>query len=677
MDTFRNPDDLVKHVEDQRKAAANPRLRLADVIGVAQCYYLGAQWLNTVNVSVPQRQDGLGRRMVDWSPDSSKIRAVVNRVTKYVTKEAAATHPEQIFVDGIPPEADPSLDAEYRASTLESLANLTIKESGFLREAQDANLNRAIGGSWGLLLYIKQYERIVNGEKIPDRCIRAEAFDPTRLILDPAVTSRRLADHDEVIYEDVWTIAKVNRVFGVKMDQALFPDMAQLAAHECNMNRLSGGFLYAHYAAYSKTKATRVAQVHVKDPTGRHGTMYVLYQDESRQWKVHNFKDPTSPFGGCGLPLVLIHGHRRPGNPFGIAGGQMTKDDQDRMNLLWSQFFRHQQRYGSPQVVVDKRLFGQDVSEDDVRDKFTNRVGGVVVTSQRGEKALPPPMFLNPPPPPTYTAEISAKFEEDMRQQVSRAEGNFGLGTKSHVPFQTTERLLEEADQVLGIRVGEDALAYEDLLNVAVGTMVRFVHEDVPGTLALLAERGFGQDEFSTLIGTDPETMAGCELKIRESSVRYRSLASKQQSLDTALVNKAIDPVSWRSELATLDIALTTTDGQMRKDLVREVQRLVLGVPWTPLPLGEYNAIALTLLRRALFDRRVRDDPSAKQRVLEAIVAQQQAMAMEAMLQAPPPEGGGEQGQAGAMEEPQVPDTLGSLLEQVGGQRGVPALPAA
>lgn len=677
MQTFSNSESLIAHVEEVRRADAPSRENFADGAGRAQSYYVGAQWLQSnVPLAVLQRQDGLGRYLTDWNPDSSKLRATVNRVTKYVTKEAAATHPDTFEIDGTAPESDPSLDAENKARTLEDLANITVGLSGFLAQAQDANLNRAIAGSWGLQCYIDTYDRVVNGQKVPDKCLKVAAFDPARLVLDPACTSRRLADHDEVIYEDTWTLTKVQRVLGVKLDPDKMPEFGTLCAHECNMSRLSRGALYAHYTAYSKTKATRVAQVHLKDATGRFGLMYTLYQDEEREWKVHNFDAPESPYGGNGLPMVLIHGHRRPGSPFGIAAGQMTKDDQDRMNLLWSQFFRHQQKYGSPQVVVDKRLFGQEVSDDEVAQKFTNKIGSVVVTNQRGEKPIDGPSYLTPPQPPPYIADISEKFEADMQQQVARAEGHFGLGAKSHVPYQTTERLLEEADQILGIRVREDARAYEDLLQVAVGTVVKFVQDDVPGTLVNLNDKGFGQDEFATIVGTDSYDLNGCVLKIRESSVRYRSLASKQQSLDTALVNKAIDPMLWRGELATLDIALTTIDNQMQREIARKVQRLVLGEDWQPLPLGEYNVFALTTLRRALFDRRVRDDPAQTARVTEAIVLQEQAVAMEAALQA-------SDGQTGLsspgqpQEEQQPPDTLGSLLQQVGGQQGVPALPAA
>jgi hypothetical protein len=54
----------------------------------------------------------------------------------------------------------------------------------------------------------------VDGQQatIPDKRIRAFGFDFTRLILDPARMSAPLCDHDEVIYSDVWTAAKLKRV---------------------------------------------------------------------------------------------------------------------------------------------------------------------------------------------------------------------------------------------------------------------------------------------------------------------------------------------------------------------------------------------------------------------------------------------------------------------------------
>jgi hypothetical protein len=237
----------------------------------------------------------------------------------------------------------------------------------------------------------------------------------------------------------------------------------------------------------------------------------------------------------------------------------------------------------------------------------------------------------------------------------------------------TQARANNEADQVLGIRVQEDTDAYTDLLHVLVGTNVKLLRSENPGTLVNLRTKGFGEDEFQVLLGMDPYD-AGVTIKVRESSVRFRSLAEKRSDLNTALQLQAIDPISYRMENASNDTPLTASDNTMFREIRRAVNDLLMGRPWRSRPLGEYNNTALTLLRQAQFDRRARQNPQIEDMVIQAIMAQLQAGGQEQVLAQAPMQAAQAQPEQQQPEEEtdQGPTSIEELLSQVSGGGGSP-----
>lgn len=691
--SYNSPEQLNSVVEELRQAAAPTRWQIARANGVSQCYYVGIQWIGGGYVnSVPNSTTGrsLAGFRTDMNPDSSRLRTTLNLVTKMIVRAGGATYPSQLYVEGLPPDFDPGIEASFKAQVHETLANMSIDYSSFLAHAQDAQFNRCICGSWGVGFYIRDSVRDVDGQMVPDKCVKSFTFDPVRLILDPAQTARDLEEHEVVIYEDVWTLAKLRRIYGqaikdergeskpglVYIKESEAKTFGDLLAQEIEISQISNGQLYQHYRTHSRTKGTRVVQVHTKGSDGRFGRLDVLVQDGTGKFIPVNFDDPTSPFGGSGMPLGLIHGHRRPGSMWSIGEGQMTKDSQDQVNLAGSLLWRQVQRHGGPKLLVDMRNFPQNTKVEDVASKFSNAVGGIFDYRASGEKNVPPPQYLETPAPQPFIMDLIARAEDHMREQAMRTGGNFGTdAAKSHVPYTTTNRLLEEADQPLGIRVEEDEAAYGRLIRTLVSTNIRLVQEENPGTLAWLREKGFGQEEFMVCLQTNPYEL-GTELRAR--GVRFRSLQARKQDLESAMVNKAISPIKYRTEQAELDTPVTSEDRRMFMAIRRKVDRLIRGAPWEAMALGEYNEICLGLLRQAMLDRRVENDPEAKARVQEAVWLQMEAAyhetAMMAAAQAPQQPMAGQQAQA----QPQSM-TLGDVLSQMegNGPQGVPAEPAA
>ena len=692
---YKNPDELTSTVSEMREAASALRWQLARTIGVSQCYYLGAQNIGGgYIVSGPNSTTGrtLTRNNADTNPDSTRLRVVHNLVTKMIIKAAAATHPAKIEVEGTAPDFDPGIEATVKAQTLESLANISVDYSGFLQAAQDAQFNRVIAGVWGLGFFMKDSEREIDEQMVPDRCVKAFTFDPTRLILDTGEKSKDLLDHEVVVYEDVWTIDKVRRTFGAQIEMGSgeskpgkvyievdkMPRFGDLVAQEIEISNMSNGQLYQHYRTHSRSRATRVVQVHTKGSDGRFGRMDVLIQDSRGKLIAVNFDNPESPFGGSGLPLALIHAHPRPGSMWSIGEGQMTKDAQDQVNLAASLFWRQLQRHGGPKLLADLRNFPQGTTEEQLNNRFTNAVGGVFAYQARTEKGVPPPNYLETPAPQPFIMDAIDRAQQHMREQTSRVQESSGLGAKTHIPYATTDRLLEEADQVLGIRVQTDAAVYTQLIQTLVATNINLVKAENPGLLGFLRTKGFGQDEFMVCLETD-EYELGTELKVRESSVRFRSLAARQQSLENALDKQAITPMGYRAELSEDDVPLTATDKRMFGAIRKRVDRLVRGEPWEPMALGEYNEQCLASLREAMFDRRVERDPAAKQRVREAVWLQMESAYREQAMKAEAEAAANPQPQAPQEQPAQGPMTLGDIVSQMEGasQQGVPAEPQA
>lgn len=679
---FNRPEELMQFHRDAVSSASMTRLQQSRICAQTQCYYQGLQWWqNNISTSLYRSGTGTGRLWTDWNPDSNKLRATINRTAQHIQKAAAATFPEQIYVDVHQSEADPGIDASFNARVFEQTANCAIDYSAMLDTSRAAQFNRVISGTWGFLFYISNEIRYVDGQEIPDKRIRSAPFDPVRLVLDPADTSRNLLDHEYVIYEDAWTLERVERVLGIKIpdsDRDKYKTIGALMANELMMNTISQNMLYNQYRQHSTSRGTMVTQVHVRDASGRFGRMYVCVQDAKGEYRPVNFDNPVSPFGGSGLPLFLLHGHRRPMSMWSIGEGQMLKDDQDRLNLLGSMYYRWIQTSSGPTRWVDRRNFPKATTDEQIRQQMSNRIGGVMIYEARTEKGIPQPHTDNFPAPPQHIMNDMASIEGSMRQQNHRAEGHYGMGLKSHVPDSSFSRALEEQDQVFGIRVKEDAATYAQATELLIGTTIKFVKEQVPGTLIRLRDDGFGEEEFRVLLGSS-EYGCGCTVIVRESSIRFRSIQSRQQDLDKAASVQQITPMEARMERAIMDTPITSSDRQMVSELNKAVHELLAGVPWQPLPMGKYTEVALDLLRRALFDKRAKENPRIKQMVLEAIVLQTRAIGEEAALAAPPVAQGGEAGTMGGGEQPQE-QTLGDILMQMnqqGGQPGVPAEPAA
>lgn len=658
---FESRTKLFEYVKGVHDAALGLRTELGAKCGVDQCYYEGIQWLSG-NTSIPSGYSNIVRFFTNYQPEARRLRVTANRITKYLIKAAAATEPSQLSVEVFPPDADCGPVMLSRAQLYENVLNAAIAESGLLEAAKAANHGRCVCGSYGIGLYVCYGNRQIDYGEGPmqmlDRRVKSFVFEPTRLILDPANKSRDLHDHEYVAYTDVMTASKIKRDLGVALDEKKLATVGQLLPIEMEMNRLSQNKLYSQYKTYSSTKGAKVTFLYIKDDSGRFGICYTIIEPAQGDMICTNFESPISPFGGNGLPLFLLHAHRRSDTMWGISDVSMMRDDQDRHNLLWTQTFRILQKNSGYSVVVDKRSIPRGTSEEEFAQRVTNQAGGVVfVDGGRRDENRQMPVFAQPPQPPPMLIDLAGAMEAAMRESVFRAEGNFGV-TKSHVPDSSFQSAIEQADQILDIRVRQDVETYQKIAAVMLGTVIQAVQAQAPSVLAMLRKAGLGEEDFAELMQADPYDL-DCTIKLRESAIRHRPPQARLQEIKEAADRQMIDPLTYRMAMAgDLDMPLTQADRNMLSRANRWAVRILAGEEWTPLPMGvEASQVFIRAFQEAMLDRRA--DQAAVERLARAVMAQEE-MAFEQMM-ASNPEAMAAQA-APAEPAQQEPQTLSDLL---------------
>jgi hypothetical protein len=669
-------DKLFEFIKTAEQAYEPMRTQLGQSRGVAGCYYEEIQWLgrNAGSVVGSYRDGTIRRYPLDYSPEASKLRVIDNDLTALVQKSAASTNPGEIHVDCYPPERDTGPEAAFRARVHETLINTAIDDSKYLDAAEAVNFRRCIFGTQGMGLAI---ESEGGGQYI---C--AFEFDPTCLILDPTCQKRNLQDHPYVIYSDCWPLEKIEAVFNVKLDPEKCKTMEQLEAQKMEWNALSERKLYTKHARYSKSKAARFYQVHNR--TGRRfGEWHVVVEDGGGEKKTV-VSGPT-PFGGAGMPLMLQHGHPRADSMWSLGEVDLIKNDQDQKNLAATQKGRIEQNYAHARPIVDRRWFSGNATDDDILKQFTNRIGQPLIGNgsdrQRNAQA---PFFAPMPPPPQFLHDSLDRYAARMVRKTHKAPGNFGE-TPTHVPFATTERVLDDAGQVDTVRMASDLRAHEYLIGVLHATTIKLVKaKNGPTAVMLRKTAGFNGQDFATILQAD-EQYPEVTFEINRSAYRTRSPQARKQDLDGAAKLQMIDVESYQAALADLGLPLTEESRQMVDQAERAALKIIYGEEWMPKPLGSWSMPFIKVFTRAQFDPATEENEGATLRLVGAIQAiykmwyEEQLLANPEMaMKASAPGGEPQAGQPVEPEQPQaasVSDVLSALSQ--GGGSAVGAQPAS
>lgn len=650
---FKNPEAVADFHKQATLSYSPLRLELSRRMAVDMAMYSGSQWVYQGRFPGDHTSNNyLNFAPANWSPNTRDLRVTVNRIARLVQKAAAATFPDEFEVDVSPPERGGDVSGSVLTDLTTDVVNVALDRCGLLSAWTNANFLRSVSGAWCIGMHIRQSDVEVDpGTGQPmvmaDRSIEAFDFPAVHLTVDPAAMKLELNRHEYVGYSDVWSGDKIARVFGIKIPEDQLTPIGNLVPVFMDINRLTQGRLFGHYVAHSKTLGARVHQWHVREGN-RFSKMYVGLELKGVPFRVMNFDNPVSPFGGTGLPFMLLTGHRRADGYGWIGDVAMLKDDQDRINMINTLMFRMLVKNAGWQFLVDKRTIPGGKTPEAYAAEYNNAVAGFIPYEGRSrEQNAEPPRMIQYPTPPPFLQELVNTYEGAMREGVHRAEANFGE-LQTHIPDSSFRRALEEAGEVLGQRVREDLRKGNEFVRTLLGTTVKMVQEGRPAPINALMEDGFEQGDIEHILTMDPYNPP-CRVHIRESSIRYRSLQAKRADLDGAMQRQALSPFEYRMGYAKLDVPIIGDDRYYLTEAKKAAYRVLMGEEWSPVPLGVYSAIFMAEFRKALLDPRARTDRSTQQRISNAIIMQLQADAAEQAMRAQiMGQGQPQQGQPGA-----------------------------
>lgn len=593
-----NPQDATQFLRESVQAAEPVRQCMGRQIGLNRCMFVGRHWITDEMMS--SIFNTTGRHLVNINPDTNKLRLVLNRIPRFIHETAAASFPSSMNFDVSPSERDMGSESAFRARVLNSALSSFVRSSGFLASSRDASYRRCIDGLHGIGLCVRMEQRRVGKASVADCIAKTFTFDAHRLVLDPFNQSLDLWDHEYVIYRDVWTATKIKRELGIELDPDKTKSIGELMPFEMVMNTVSMGRLYPYVKEYSTTKGAYIVQMHVKGDAGNFPTMLVGVDyggGDDVEWQ--NFDNQDTPFGGNGLPFMLLHGYREPETMVSRSDVSLLKHDQDQINLLSTMAARVLQRYSGPQWTVAVGSMDGD-GVDDYKSYFTNNVGGVIPYKPgTRDRPMQPPQLITPPAPQPYLQDvISLHQERDMPSQIHRPPITVGA-TKTHVPDQTFQSALQQAGQVLGTRIAEDTERYQVFATMMLGTLVKQIQAESPTALATLRRDRFDSEDYAILMDTDPAYPA-CEITLKESSIKYRSTEQKEAKLNDAAKLQMISPEEYRKAQADLDAPITEEDRIYDTQAKKWAARIVRGEDWMPRSLGPATTFYLTEFRKSM-----------------------------------------------------------------------------
>jgi hypothetical protein len=270
------------------------------------------------------------------------------------------------------------------------------------------------------------------------------------------------------------------------------------------------------------------------------------------------------------------------------------------------------------------------------------------------------PTFMNYPPVPGFLSGIVAEYAESMREKVHLAPGNFGQ-TQTHVPLGTTNRVLDDADQVASVRVSKDVLAHESLIRTLHATTCRLAQEDSGPVLGMLREAGLDEQDFAVVVSTDWRAPQA-SIAVLEASFRHRSTENRKQELNQAAAMGMVDPATYQKIMARdLQSPLEDEARLMVMEAQKTAIRVLHGEEYVAEPWGRWGGLIVDQLTIALRDRRAQGDPESKARLQRAIVAQTEMNAAMSMLSQP--QAGGVAGTSPQAEEPVAPTSIADILD--------------
>lgn len=618
---FDKPKDLMDW-QRERITESTPLQRRKETYA-AQCraFDNGIQHIENAGVTERGLQKFVHENFTTAGGDNA-VRMTMNRITTQRIRNAAKTNPQRFETVALRPTGISSPRDIAGRTLWQSIANATIDSCKLVEQASIANEERTIDGLHGFGVRIRKHEL---GDGSADAHLESFTYNGYELSLDPSNKSTNLRDHEWVILSTVMTKTKAERVYGASALQGIkdsdLQTVGQLKPTEMAFHHLSGGMLYPDVAQHSKSLGLVVRTTWIKGPTDRFDRMYVVLDtkahNDSAGDRIINFENPVNPYGGDGMPLGLLRGYRRASSPCPISDVGMMIDDQKKSNLAATIWFNAYWDYVQKIYLVERSWFanGHALSANEILQMLEQ---GIAMGS--GNPNASAPQIMTTPQPPQIIGEDLERWSSHLREGVFGSDQHIGR-TKTHVTADASARAFTSAEAPLLDREQSDIDEYTRVIRTAAATTVNLARMGTPSVISMLSKSGMSNDQIGSIVSGKVDPMAPCELRLTQRALR-RETRSEQINKVLGLVDRgAYDPMLLPQFFSEIDMPLNEGDRITREWTEQEVEKIVSGEPYDPVPLGPNRmGFMLDALRLAMIQ--TSGDFEVRDRLMQAYQAQ-------------------------------------------------------
>ena len=698
MPEFKDPEALLKYVAKLRGDHRSIRAEVATRMALGLMYANGRQWTS----AQPTVSGGLvvDQLAEDWNPRSTEIRVVDNRIGPLFRRIAADTNATKIESQVTPPTYLKTFEAVDQAVVSQSILNALSEDVGMTRVARNASSLRWVTGCAIIQVRLSSKRRQVDSNvlkgqdglpiEVDDKWVRWSFCPLTDLIWDPSIISSDLEDHNELILEKTYTLKQFRQEYGEPsvygIDEENLPRIEEIASYNVAAASLGGTSFFNSFAQNRDAPGIRVITAYFADPRDpvKWPIQYVIFDTSSdsdperASGKVINFNNPQSPFGHNGLPLFKLDAFRRDDAVLPHGAPHVMMGDQDRLNLLESTQFQQLLNTVHGMWLVDTRSADRDTFVSDLN----SGIGGVLRWDSR-DGTTKAPEFVSPPPPNQVWIPMQASVALAMQGQVHISQQNLGQ-TKTHIPKDFQQRLLQESNTVVDNIIIRDVDTYSNCLKLTLSTVRKAMSGPSRMTARLRDRHGLKVEDLQVFLSLDPNNNP-LIVRVRTASVTSRSIQERTQELLSGAQMGLISPKEVAIAMAEeLERPLIEAHDRQLQFCHRSVRQIIAGAEWPGMPNLDHEIFQHTA-EKAMFGMDILkpDERGAIARLQEAILMQKQLSLENQMPQDQSAldkrqTGGIQSSQPGGNSKGGAPGSIDPNSSPVGASGGLPlGLPAS
>lgn len=654
---FKAPQELIDWLTRWRSSTRHTRARRAWYRAKGSAYFCGIQHLQSGNMLssfAAEYTAPNGQAWTDVYQGNEPMKTTLNKITTTIVQAAAGSSFNALDLSAVPRAGDEDPMKLVLSDIIETAANVAADMMRLIPALEQANFERYIDAMHGVGFRLLRADIPgPDGQSVPDYRMESFDFDGHMLTLDPTCRSRDLRDHPFVILTDAMTFEAAKRRYGPEAFEGVNPDklprLGKLRPTELHFHGVTKGTMYTDIAECAHEPGVLVHEIYAKTYGYRFDRYYVVADDLGDSTKNEMGKrvirgDGQNPYGGCGLPMGVLCGDRRPGEIFPISAVAQLTDTQDKINVVETLYLQQLWDYTTKHVTyIDEGWFGRNKA--DRADIMAMIQSGYVFGNGAGR--FQPPALVDRPPPHQGLAMDADRYTGHLREAGRLTPMHVGQ-VKTHVADSTHQTALELVERPDDERRAEDVRVIEAIMEVAAGTVIMAVQARAPSVIQALSDAGVKDAQLARMLTMDPVGLHGVKMSINPEATRRRSRGQAKRDFLALIQYGAHENPVVRQAMAALDSPVFDTDKQVERWANQQASNVLNGLPYEAVPMQEMVAVAFTALRKAMMSDAARRRPEIMQALKDAW-NEQMAIEMEfsgvpldpGMQEEPPPEEGG------------------------------------